>query len=329
MALRVFLLGVGALAGEQIVELLQDNPLTEATEIKLFDTESRAGQSLMVGGKANRVALYESADFTKADLVLLCAPNVPELVVQAAVSACTLLDLHHHAATEDAELLVAEINAPHFTLKKGAIYRSPEPSLLATALFLKALDSTRANPLRLTANIICPASLHDQAGVLALAKETSMLLNGREASDKLLDAFLAFNVLAMPQPVDAAGEMPIERLYRDGLPRLSDEELEVSVTAVQAPLFHGTAVTLVIENQNRVEISQLTQAIDRQDKLRYTEAKSASTQSVTGVDECMVSRLRFDVQDDRIIKLTLLFDEQRLGRASNAVALIGSLTTMH
>lgn len=329
MVLRVFLLGVGALAGEQIIELLQDNPLTEATEIKLFDSESRAGQSLMVGGKAHRVALYESADFTKADLVLLCAPNVPELVVQAAIEACTLLDLHHHVATEDAKLLVAEINAPCFTLQKGVAYRSPEPSLLATALFLKALESTRAKPLRLTANIICPASLHDQAGILALAKETSHLLNGREASDKLLDAFLAFNLLAMPQAVDADGEMPIERLYRDGLPALGDEALEVSVTAIQAPLFHGTAVTLVIENQNRVELSQLTQAIDRQDKLRYTQAKSASTQSVTGVDECMVSRLRFDVQDDRIIKLTLLFDEQRLGRASNAVALIGSLTPRH
>ena len=329
MSLNVFLLGVSALSGEQIIELLEDNPLTETTSIKLFDIEDQSGQSLMVGGKAHRVSPLETADFASADIVVLCAPDLPDAAVSAAIASASVLDLHNHAACEGAPLLVSEINASAFSLKAGAIYRSPEPALLATALLLKALEPSQVQPLRVSATLIYPASLHDQKGVQALATETAHLLNGREAPTKMLDASLAFNLIAQPLANDETGEMWVETQYASGLPELVDEDLEVSVNAIEAPLFHGTGVTLIIEVQNKAEVEKLIQAIDRQPKLRFTRAASASTQSVTGVDHVLVTRLRLDKADDRVIKLTLMFDEQRVGRASNAVGLIGSLTPKH
>ncbi len=327
--MNVFLLGVSALAGEQIIELVEDNPLTESVVLKLFDSEDNSGQSLMVGGTAKRVNPYATADFSEADLVVLCAPEIPGDLIAKAIEQSSVLDLHAHAATENGSLLVAEINAGDLVVEPGAVYRSPEPALLVTALLLHALAPTRIQPLRVTANLICPASLHDQAGIQALATETAHLLNGREAPEKLFDASLAFNLLATPQQADADGEMAIERMFKEGVVELIDEGLEVAVTAVEAPLFHGTAVALIIEARNRADLQQLIQVVDRHPKLRYTQAKSASTQSVTGVDQCLVSRLRLDADDDLIIKTTLLLDEQRLGRASNAVALLGSLTIKH
>lgn len=329
MSLKVFLLGVSALSGEQIIELLEDNPLTESTTIKLFDLEDQSGQSLMVGGKAHRVSPIESADFANADLVILCAPNLPEDSVNAALKATTVLDLHNHAACSGAPLVVNELNAAEFCLQSGAVYRSPEPALLASAVLLKAIEPSQVQPLRVNATLIYPASLHDQAGIQALASETAHLLNGREAPTKMLEASLAFNLIAQPLANDDSGEMWVETQYATGLPELVDEDLEVSVNAIEAPLFHGTAVTLIIEVQNKAEIDKLVQAIDRQPKLRFTRAASASTQSVTGVDHVLVTRLRLDKSDDRIIKLTLMFDEQRVGRASNAVGLIGALTPKH
>jgi hypothetical protein len=39
--------------------------------------------------------------------------------------------------------------------------------------------------------------------------------------------------------------------------------------------------------------------------------------------------LRFDPQDANVLLMTLLFDEQRLGRASNAVDALRALVTAH
>lgn len=329
MAKNVYLLGVSALAGEQIIELLDQSPLVSDIKLSLFDSEDEAGRSLMVSGSAHRVKAYESAEFVQADLVVFCAPQIPEEVVDAAVAATTVLDLHSRAQTLGSPLLVSGLTAQKLESGAGKIYLSPEPALLAAAQFLASIRD-QAQPLRVTATLVLPASLHDQAGIQALASETAQLLNGREATSQLLEATLAFNTLAQPQGVDESGAMAIEQLFVAGLPELlADQDLEVAATALQAPLFHGTALTLAVELRNSVALEELIRLVDRNAKLRYTRSPGASTQSVTGADCCLVSRLRVDSHDAHLIQVTLMLDEQRLGRASNALELFSQLMPKH
>ena len=329
MSNKVLLLGVSALAGEQLLELLEDHPLAKEVVFELYDTEEEAGRSLMVNGRALRVRSYANIDLDDAKLAILCAPEIPAETLVAIAPALTLFDLHARAETEEGELLLAGVSESQLALAKGAVYRSPEPALLATAVILKAL-SAAVEPLRVTATLMLPASMHDQAGVQALATETAHLLNGREAAAKYLDASMAFNLIAQPQKPMANASMPVEAFYAEGLAELlGAEDLEVNASAVEVPLFHGTAVTLAVELDKGAELSELIHLIDREAKLRYAPSASASTQSATGIEECLVARLRFDPQDANVLLMTLLFDEQRLGRASNAVDALRALVTAH
>jgi len=60
MSNKVLLLGVSALAGEQLLELLEDHPLAKELLIELYDSEDEAGRSLMLNGSATRVRSYAS-----------------------------------------------------------------------------------------------------------------------------------------------------------------------------------------------------------------------------------------------------------------------------
>ncbi|HSG03450.1 MAG TPA: Asd/ArgC dimerization domain-containing protein [Marinobacterium sp.] len=329
MSKKVLLLGISALAGEQLLDLLEDHPLAKEVIFELFDTEEEAGRSLMVNGSAHRVRRYESIDLTDAKLAILCSPQIPADVISSIAPKVSLFDLHSREQTAGAELLLSGVAKARLELQPGTQFRSPEPALLVTALLLKTL-SAAAEPLRVTATLMLPASLHDQPGIQALAAETAHLLNGREASAKLLDANMAFNLIAQPQPVDENGSLGVERLFAEGLAQLlGADDLEVNASAVQVPLFHGTAVTLAVELTKAVELNELVRLIDREAKLRFSPGASASTQSATGIEECLVSRLRFDAQDANVLLTTLLFDEQRLGRASNAVDALRALVTAH
>lgn len=329
MSNKVLLLGVSALAGEQLLELLEDHPLAKEVIFELYDTDDEAGRSLMVNGSALRVRSYANIDLCDAKLAILCAPEIPTETLSLIAPELTMFDLHARAETETGELLLAGVSDNKLVLEKGAIYRSPEPALLTTAVTLNTLSSA-VEPLRVTATLMLPASMHDQAGVQALATETAHLLNGREAAAKYLDASMAFNLLAQPQAVQANASMPVESLFAEGLAQLlAAEDLEVNASAVEVPLFHGTAVTLAVELDKGAELTDLVHLIDREAKLRYAPSASASTQSATGIDECLVARLRFDPQDENVLLMTLLFDEQRLGRASNAVDALRALVTAH
>lgn len=329
MSNRVLLLGVSALAGEQLLELIQDHPLAKEVVLELYDIEDEAGRSLMVNGSAHRVRPYQQIDFTGASLAILCAADIPEDVVSSATPHLTLFDLHARPQTQAGALLLSGVASAKLQLEPGTVYRSPEPALLSAALVLKTL-SAAVDPLRVTATMMLPASLHDQAGVQALATETAHLLNGLEATSKYLDANMAFNLLAQPLAVDIQGALQVEKLFAEGLAELlGEEDLEVNASAVQVPLFHGTAVTLAVELAKSAKLEELVRLIDREAKLRYVPSTSASTQSATGIDECLVSRLRFDPKDENVLLMTLLFDEQRLGRASNAVEALRALVTAH
>lgn len=329
MSNKVLLLGISALAGEQLLELLEDHPLAKEVIFELYDTEDEAGRSLMVNGSALRVRSYANINLTDARLAILCAPQIPSEVIDAIAPKVCLFDLHAREQTANAQLLLTGVADARLELEAGAQFRSPEPALLTTALLLKTL-SAAVEPLRVTATLMLPASLHDQAGVQALATETAHLLNGREAAAKLLDASMAFNLIAQPQALLGNGSMSVESLFSEGLAELlGEEDLEVNASAVEVPLFHGTAVTLAIELAKGTELNELIRLIDREAKLRYAPAASASTQSATGIDECLVARLRFDPRDANVLLATLLFDEQRLGRASNAVDALRVLVTAH
>lgn len=121
MSNKVLLLGVSSLAGEQLLELLEDHPLAKEVIFELYDTEEEAGRSLMVNGSALRVRSYANINLDEAKLAVLCAPEIPAETIAQIAPALTLLDLHARAQTAAGQLLLSGVAQTQLSLEKGAI----------------------------------------------------------------------------------------------------------------------------------------------------------------------------------------------------------------
>jgi len=321
--MKLFFVGVSSLVADQFFELYEDHPLASEIELSLWDDENGAGRSLMINGHSTLVRPVEQAPFTEASIVILAQPDVSADLLERASSGATLIDLYSNLSPESFQLAVAGRDC----LESGEWYQLAEPVLVAVYKFCHAIEA-KVEPLRMHIAATLPASVHDRKGAEALARETAALLNGREATEQFLDATLAFNALAQPFVLDDNEESGLERRIADGADELF-EDAEVTVSTVQVPMFHGTSVMLMLETQADQAVPELVALIDRDNALRFSHSPNASTQSMIGQTECLVSRLRVDARVDQTIQTTLMFDENRFGRASALLELLGTLVTKH
>ena len=323
MSVKVFIVGVGSLAADQFFELFEDSAIASEIALSLWDGEADAGRSLMINGHSTLVREYDQAPYAEANVVVLAAPDIPKEILEMASEGATLIDLYNNLEADSAELAIAGA----CSLESGQWYRSPEPALLAVYRFCDAIKA-KVEPLRLNLAVALPASAHDRAGVEALALETAALLNGREATEQYLGATLAFNSLAQTFDLNDQSETAVEtRIANDA--ELLFEDAETSVSTVQVPMFHGTSVMLTIESSSKIELADVTAAVDRDKSLRWSEGKSTATQMMIGREECLVTRVRKDPRVDQTLLATLMFDEQRFGRAANLMGLLSSLIPKH
>ena len=323
ISMKLFFVGVASLGADQFFELFEGHALASELTISLWDDDAEAGRSLMINGHSTLVRPIKDAQWSDAELVVLAAPDIELNFVAKLPSNATVIDLYSNMPDDQAELVIAGRD----TLLKGTYYRSAEPVLLATYRFCEAV-STKLEPLRIHMAATLPASIHDREGVEALARETASLLNGIDSTQQFLDATLAFNALAQPVSVNDSGESPLEALIADGASQIF-EDAEVSVSTVQVPMFHGTSVMLTMECQDKPTLKDLVPLIDRSPVLRYSLSTNASTQMMIGQSECLVSRVRVDPRVDQTLHVTLMFDEQRFGRAANLLDLLATLVTKH
>lgn len=321
--MKLFFVGVASLGADQFFELFENHALASEIQLSLWDDESEAGRSLMINGHSTLVRSVKDAPWSEADLVVLAAPGIDTGMLAEVSTSATVIDLYSNCPDDQAKLAIAGRDY----LCEGQVYRSAEPVLLATYRFCEAIAS-ELEPLRLHMASTLPASVHDKSGVEALARETASLLNGIESTEQFLGSTLAFNSLAQPLDVNSSDELPIESRIADGAQQIFSDA-DVSVSTVQVPMFHGTSVMLTIECQDQPSLSNIIPLIDRSPVLRYSKSNNASTQMMIGQNECLVSRLRIDPRVDQTLQTTLMFDEQRFGRAANLLDLIATLVTKH
>ncbi|MET3999417.1 Asd/ArgC dimerization domain-containing protein [Marinobacterium sp. MBR-109] len=324
MPLKIALLGPATLAGEKLLELLDESTL-EIDTLTLFEPEEQAGRSLMFRGHAHRTRSLDAFDASSLQLTFVCEAEIGSELKQSLLEAPGwIVDMYPQRYEADQVFLtIPELNGDELaSLDPGRVIGIPNSATIAAALALAPLHQA-CQILKANLMLLSPVSSAGRPGVEALASETARLLNGRDPESGHFGQQIAFNLIPQVGTLLESGYTDIEAAVRIQLPQvLGDEGLELEVSAVQVPVFYGDMVVIQAETRQPLNLDEVQQLMDRAPGVRYDQhARQVPglIKDAIGQQQVVVARLRPDAEGEAGFALHAMSDD--LGRGSALTAL--------
>jgi aspartate-semialdehyde dehydrogenase len=253
---RIGVVGASSLAGKELGDELGESMLAASNVVLLEDDDTAAGQITSAGEEAAFIQRIESSSFEGMDFVFFAGD--PEITKrhwqQARKSGASIIDLTYALEAEKDVLVLA----PWATEELGGSMRAaPDlktPAVIAAhpvALMLALVAGRLQKGIGVSsvaATVMEPASEHGRAAMDEMHQQTVSLLSFQSLPKEQYDAQVAFNLLP------ALGESAKVMLARTDL-RIRSQYTELAgdvlpplaLQIVQAPVFHGYAVSLLVE----------------------------------------------------------------------------------
>ena len=303
---RIGIVGASSLAGKELSEELGASPLA-ASDFVLLDEEEAAGQVTAAADEVAFIQRLEASSFERMDFVFFAGGSAvtKRHWQQARRAGASIVDLTY-ALEEQKDVLVlapwvAEAAAgktPHNLpdLNTPAVVVA-HPVAVMLALIAERLQA-RLALTSVAATVMEPASEYGREAMDELHQQTVNLLSFQTLPREQYDAQVSFNLL--PELGEAAKvklgvtEQRIRRHYAG----LSDGRLPaLALQMVQAPVFHGYVLSMLVEFGKAVTVSEVEAALagDHID-LVSTASDPPSNLSAAGQEDIMV-RVRKDSGD--------------------------------
>ena len=233
---RLIILHPTDMVGSELRETLEQHRQSWQ-DLRLVSTlPEEIGTIADVRGDATFVQPLESDTFDNVDAVFFCGPmRQNRAALDALPPAATAILLSPDAGPDDGQPIVATIN-PHRIDPLRPIV-SPNPGAIALAHLLHPLAAFGLS--RATATLLRPISAFGSEALDEMLAQTRSLLNFSSRPGGILPTQMAFNFLPTIDGIDA------------NLPRLVttllDRDLDLTVSTLQAGVFHSYAIHLCVE----------------------------------------------------------------------------------
>ena len=303
---RIGIVGASSLAGKELSDELGASSLA-VSDIVLLDVEDAAGQVTAAADEVSFIQRLESSSFDRMDFVFFAggAAVTKEHWQVARRAGASIVDLTYALEGEKDVLVrapwVTEVlgeKTPHNLpdLNTPAVVTG-HPVAIMLALVAGRLQAKLALK-SVAATVMEPASEYGRAAMDELHQQTVNLLSFQTLPREQYDAQVSFNLL--PELGEAAKvklgatEQRIRRHYTG----LSDRRLPaVALQMVQAPVFHGYVLSLLVELGEAATLREVEAALagDHFD-LVSGESDPPSNLSAAGQEDIMV-RVRKDSGD--------------------------------
>ena len=324
---NVAIVGATGAVGVTIREILEERDFP-VENLYLLASERSAGERVMFKGKSIRVENLADFDFSKADIGLFSAGGdiSAEYAPKAAEAGCVVVDnTSHFRYEDDIPLVVAEVNPERIVdYKNRGIIANPNCSTMQLLVALKPIqDDVGIEHINVCTYQAVSGSGHK--AVEELASQTAQLLNGREATKKVYDKQIAFNVLPNIDKVQENGYTKEEmKMVWETHKIFEDPSIGVSPTAVRVPVFYGHSEAVHIKTRVPLDVEQArfllknapgVTVVDDMSKLDY----ATPVTHASGKDDVFVSRIRKDVGMENGLAMWIVSDNVRKGAALNTV----------
>ena len=322
---RIAVVGASSLLGKEIAEELS----TSTHAVILMDGEQEAAKLDQVGDEAAVILQVEPASFDGIDVAIFAAPRDAEKYLSTArtlgaaiVDTTGTLDgkapVHTHALPEaPLNLETDAVTAAH-----------PVATMLAAAI--QAIRPL-ARVLRSYATVLQPASENGAAALDEMHTQTVNLLSFQALNTAVYDTQAAFNLQRrFGDESTATLGSTAERVRRQLAALLGPDAALPILQFIQAPVFHGFAVSLFVELEKPVDLELIEKALDsdRMELINEDDAP-ASNSSVAGEQSIQVEVRPepLTAKETGTYTLWLVADNLKLA-AQSAVAAANDLTRL-
>jgi aspartate-semialdehyde dehydrogenase len=330
--MHLALIGTGSLQGREIKDLLSSRPFPLAS-FDFFDPDVEGEFSKLTEfrDEAKVISLPTPAALEGLDLVFLASDKKTNRRFgrMAAQRGFKAIDMGG-AFLEDRDVpaVVSGINDRTVLRNSPPLVANPHPASIVLSHMLNALQ--KLSRIRRAAVVaLQPASAFEEEGIEELAKQSLDMLQSTSVSKKVFSAQSAFNLLSQTTPVDengfSAGERQIVREVREVL---SNPKLPLSVSLIQAPVFHAYSHMVYLEMADDLDVPSLGSVLKKSPFFKYSVPSVSCPVSSTGVagqDRICVGQLKKDPSRRGTFWLWAVADNLTRGSALNAYEIALSL----
>lgn len=287
---RIAVVGATTLLGKEVGDEIAESPLATATTL-LLDTEEASGVLEAVGDEAAFIQQLEPGALENVDVAIFTdSAMLREHGRTARQLGAAVVDATGGAETISPSVVRSPLvgDAAPLNLETSAV-RTAHPA--ATMLALVLAGAVKAAPVRLAAaTVLQPASENGRAALDELQQQTVNLLSFQSVPREEFDAQAAFNLLpgfgeAARNPLEATAERITADLRTLAGGRLPQPMLQL----VQAPVFHGFAVSLFLELEKPVTLAQLSAALQSEHvEVVGDDADPPSNLSAAGLSQILL-----------------------------------------
>jgi len=336
-AIEVAVVGATGVVGEAMLEILAERKFPVG-KVHALASERSVGKTVMFGNKPLPVSDLAEFDFSQCNIGLFSAgASVSGIYAPKAWAAgCIVVDNTSRFRYDDEiPLVVPEVNPEKIAAyRKSGIIANPNCSTIQMVVALKPIyDAVGIE--RVNVATYQSVSGAGRSAVKELARQTSMLLNGRPLELEGDTKQIAFNVVPH---IDTFQDNRYTReemkLVWETRKILGDDNIAINPTTVRVPVFYGHSEALHIETKTKIsaadvcDLMRKAPGVELMDGTETGQYPTAVTES-TGNDPVYVGRVREDISHPSGINLWIVSDNIRKGAALNSVQIAEILAKNH
>ncbi len=321
---NVAVVGATGAVGLRMVSILEERNFPVARLIPLASARS-AGKTVSFHGKDITVQELKEDSFSDIDIALFSAGGSvsKKFAPLAAQAGAVAIDNSSAFRMEkDVPLVVPEVN-PHAIGEAPGIIANPNCSTIQMVVALKPLHDL-FKVRRVVVSTYQSVSGSGQKAIEELRKQSLAALEGREIEKNVYPHQIAFNCLPhIDEFLDTGYTKEEMKMVNETRKILEDNEIEVSPTAVRAPVFYSHSEAVNVETEKEIDAAQAREAMADFPGIKIVDSpgKNEYPLAVDGTDKdaVFVGRIRDDLSTRNAVNFWVVADNLRKGAALNAV----------
>jgi len=323
---RVALIGTDSLRGKEIKKILNAKkfPLSRI-EFYDADVEEEFGKLTEFQGEP-RVIHSPSGDALEGlDLVFLASDRETNLKIGRLAEERNFraIDLSGaFSGREEVPLVVAGVNDSILASRPFSLIANPHPVTIILSSLLQCLIA-RLGVIKAVAFILQPVSAFEESGIEELASQSTAMLSGASSNKEVFRDQIAFNILSHTDAPDANGFSSGERQIISEVKKvLGVPGLPLSLSVIQAPVFHTYAIMAYVEPEAKTNIQDL-EHLYKESPLFKIGAPSPSCSvnclSVAGKEQIFIGQIKKEESFANAFWIWTVTDNLTRGSALNAL----------
>ena len=221
--------------------------------------------------------------------------------------------------------MVAGVNHRPFLKKKPSLIANPHPVTIILSHVLKVV-AEKFCLKNAVAFVLQPVSAFDDSGIEELASQSFAVLNSSSIAKETFKTQIAFNLLSHTDAPGKDGFSPSEKEILIEIKRvLEDRDLPLSLSLVQAPVFHTYSLMIYLELGKRAGIQQLVDLFQATPGFRVAPPSAycpVSSVHVAGKDEIFLGQVKKETARPNTFWIWAVADNLTRGSALNAFEIL-------